>query len=153
MYPISFLPYHSATELGGKISRISIFPFFGAKPLSINFSLEISLEKPEIPEDFLIPLKKMLIHTLYAVKALAHATDSLFSVLRGVRQHVEEVGRQESEVDQVEYKLLKKIFQNEKFELARQYQLKGILRQLGAVTNLAEDVADAVLILSTKHST
>ena len=66
---------------------------------------------------------------------------------------MEEVGRQESEVDQVEYKLLKKIFQNEKFELARQYQLKGILRQLGAVTNLAEDVADAVLILSIKHST
>ena len=44
------------------------------------------------------------------------------------------------------------IFENEKFELARQYQLKGILKQLGAVTNLAEDVADAVLILATKHS-
>ena len=37
-------------------------------------------------------------------------------------------------------------------ELARQYQLKGILKQLGEVTNLAEDVADAVLILATKHS-
>ena len=122
-------------------------------PSSFKHSLgEIALEKPEIPEDFQVPLKKMLIHTHDAVKALAHATDSLFSDLRGVRQHVEEVGRQESEVDHVEYKLLKKIFQNEKFELARQYQLKGILRQLGAVTNLAEDVADAVLILSTKHS-
>ena len=66
---------------------------------------------------------------------------------------MEEVGRQESEVDQIEYKLLKEIFKNDKFELSRQYQLKGILKQLGAVTNLAEDVADAVLILSTKHST
>jgi uncharacterized protein Yka (UPF0111/DUF47 family) len=72
--------------------------------------------------------------------------------LRAVRQHVEEVGRQESEVDKVEYKLLRAVFENEKFELARQYQLKGILKQLGEVTNLAEDVADAVLILATKHS-
>ena len=59
---------------------------------------------------------------------------------------------QESEVDKVEYKLLRTVFENDKFELARQYQLKGILKQLGAVTNLAEDVADAVLILATKHS-
>ena len=65
---------------------------------------------------------------------------------------MEEVGRQESEVDKVENKLLRTVFENEKFELARQYQLKGILNQLGAVTNLAEDVADAVLILATKHS-
>jgi uncharacterized protein Yka (UPF0111/DUF47 family) len=65
---------------------------------------------------------------------------------------VEEVSRQESEVDKVEYKLLREVFENEKFDLARQYQLKGILKQLGAVTNLAEDVADTVLILATKHS-
>jgi uncharacterized protein Yka (UPF0111/DUF47 family) len=94
----------------------------------------------------------MLAHTYDAVKALAHATDSLFTDLRAVRQHVEEVGRQESEVDKVEYKLLREVFENEKFDLARQYQLKGILKQLGAVTNLAEDVADTVLILATKHS-
>jgi uncharacterized protein Yka (UPF0111/DUF47 family) len=56
-------------------------------------------------------------------------------------------------VDKIEYKLLQSVFENKKFELARKYQLKGILKQLGAVTNLAEDVADAVLILATKHST
>ncbi|MBC8259534.1 MAG: DUF47 family protein [SAR324 cluster bacterium] len=123
-------------------------------PSSFKHSLgAMALEKPEIPQDFREPLKKMLAHTNDAVKALAHATDSLFTDLRAVRQHVEEVGRQESEVDLVEYKLLKAVFENESFELARQYQLKGILKQLGAVTNLAEDVADAVLILATKHAT
>jgi len=123
-------------------------------PSSFKHSLaEIALEKPEIPQDFKVPLKKMLDHTHKAVKALAHATDSLFTDLRAVRQHVEEVSRQESEVDQVEYKLLQSVFENEKYELARKYQLKGIFKQLGAVTNLAEDVADAVLILATKHST
>ena len=123
-------------------------------PSSFKHSLsDIVLEKPEIPEDFHLPLKDMLGHTHDAVKALANATDALFSDLRAVRQHVEEVGRQESMVDKIEYKLLQSVFDDEKFELARKYQLKGILKQLGAVTNLAEDVADAVLILATKHST
>ena len=123
-------------------------------PSSFKHSLsDIVLEKPEIPEDFHLPLKDMLGHTHDAVKALANATDALFSDLRAVRQHVEEVGRQESMVDKIENKLLQSVFEDEKFELARKYQLKGMLKQLGAVTNLAEDVADAVLILATKHST
>ena len=123
-------------------------------PSSFKHSLsDIVLEKPQIPEDFHLPLKDMLGHTHDAVKALANATDALFSDLRAVRQHVEEVGRQESMVDKIEYKLLQSVFEDEKVELARKYQLKGILKQLGAVTNLAEDVADAVLILATKHST
>ena len=70
-----------------------------------------------------------------------------------MRQHVEEVSRQESEVDKIEYKMLQMVFENKNYELAMQYQLKGILKQIGRVTNLAEDVADAVLILATKHST
>ncbi len=113
---------------------------------------DLALEKPEIPEDFHAPLRKMLLYTHNAVQVLAHVTDALFSDLRAVRQHVEEVGRQESEVDQVERQLLEMVFSNQELELARQYQLKGILKALGGVTNLAEDVADAVLILATKHT-
>ena len=123
-------------------------------PSSFKHSLvDILLEKPEIPEELHPSMKNMLIHTHLAVQALAHATDSLFSDLRSVRQHVEEVSRQESEVDKIEYKLLQMVFENKKYELAIKYQLKGILKQIGRVTNLAEDVADAVLILATKHST
>ena len=122
-------------------------------PSCLKHSLgDIILENPEIPEEFHSPIKTMLIHTYSAVQALAHATDSLFTDLRSVRQHVEEVSRQESEVDKIEYKMLQMVFENKDYELAIQYQLKGILKQVGRVTNLAEDVADAVLILATKHS-
>ena len=122
-------------------------------PSSLKHSLgDILLENPEIPEEFHSSMKNMITHTHLAVQALAHATDSLFSDLRSVRQHVDEVSRQESEVDKIEYKLLQMVFENKKYELATKYQLKGILKQIGRVTNLAEDVADAVLILATKHS-
>ena len=127
---------------------------FDKVPSSFKHSLaDITLEKPEIPEDFQLPLKNMLLHTRDAVKALANATDALFSDLRAVRQHVEEVSRQESEVDKIEYKMLQMVFDNKNYDLARQYQLKGLFKQVGRVTNLAEDVADSVLILATKHST
>ncbi|MDC0188455.1 DUF47 family protein, partial [bacterium] len=123
-------------------------------PSSFKHSLvDILFEKPEIPEELHSSMKNMLIHTHLAVQALAHATDSLFSDLRSVRQHVEEVSRQESEVDKIEYKLLQMVFENKKYELSIKYQLKEILKQIGRVTNLAEDVADTVLILATKHST
>ena len=49
--------------------------------------------------------------------------------------------------------MLQMVFENKNYELAMKYQMKGILKQIGRVTNLAEDVADAVLILATKHST
>ncbi len=122
-------------------------------PSSFKHSLcDIALEQPEIPADYHLPIKNLLVHTRNAVQALANATDALFSDLRAVRQHVEEVGRQESMVDKIEYKLLESVFDNQELELSRKYQLKGVLKQLGSITNLAEDVADAVLILSTKFS-
>ena len=122
-------------------------------PSSFKHSLgEIVIERPEIPKDFHLPLKNLLEHTHEAVRSLANCTDALFSDLRAVRQHVEEVGRQESMVDKIEYKLLNSVFENQEFELSRKYQLKSVLKQLGTITNLAEDVADTVLILSTKYS-
>ncbi len=126
---------------------------FDKVPSSFKHSYsEIVIERPDIPNDFHLPLKNLLEHTHEAVRSLARCTDALFSDLRSVRQHVEEVGRQESMVDKIEYKLLNSIFENKEFELSKKYQLKSVLRRLGSITNLAEDVADSVLILSIKYS-
>ena len=122
-------------------------------PSSFKHSLaEIVVEKPEIPIDYHLPLKNLLKHTHDAVSSLANCTDALFSDLRAVRQYVEEVGRQESMVDKIEHKLLKSVFEHQEFDLSQKYQIKNTLKQLGLITNLAEDVADTVLILSIKYS-
>ena len=114
---------------------------------------EIALEKPVIPDSFHAPLQSLLDHSRYAVQALAHAVDSLFTDLRAVRQYAEEVARHESKVDHIEHQLMSQVFNDGQMDLARQYQLKGILKQLGGITNLSEDVGDAVYILATKHTT
>ncbi|MEC7131370.1 MAG: DUF47 family protein, partial [SAR324 cluster bacterium] len=64
-----------------------------------------------------------------------------------------EVSRQESEVDRYEKELLKDVFENQNLDLARQYQLKTIIKELGSISNLAEDVGDAVLIIASKLGT
>lgn len=79
--------------------------------------------------------------------------DCLFSNLRSVRLYVEEVSRQESEVDRYEKELLKDVFENQNLDLARQYQLKTIIKELGSISNLAEDVGDVVLIIASKLGT
>ena len=79
--------------------------------------------------------------------------DCLFSNLRSVRLYVEEVSRQESEVDRYEKELLKDVFENQNLDLARQYQLKTIIKELGSISNLAEDIGDAVLIIASKLGT
>ena len=79
--------------------------------------------------------------------------DCLFSNLRSVRLYVEEVSRQESEVDRYEKELLKDVFENQNLDLAKQYQLKTIIKELGSISNLAEDVGDAVLIIASKLGT
>lgn len=113
---------------------------------------DLGIEKPAIPETLHKHFRTVLTHTRFAVQALGNATDALFTDLRAVRQHSEEVSRQESEVDRVEDQLLKMVFSDPKLELARQYQLKGIILDLGGITDIAEDVADAVHLLATKHT-
>jgi len=44
-------------------------------------------------------------------------------------------------------------FINKRFLLTRPHQLKSILKQLYAVSNLADEVTNAILILATKHKT
>jgi uncharacterized protein Yka (UPF0111/DUF47 family) len=77
--------------------------------------------------------------------------DSLFSDLRSVPRHAEEVARQESEVDRVEQQLLIRVFRDDSLELARQFQYKAMLQRLGGISDLAEDVADEVLLIATKR--
>ena len=114
---------------------------------------DMGLENPSLPDELTPNFKNMLQYTRQSLDALTHAVDCLFSNLRSVRLYVEEVSRQESEVDRYEKELLKDVFENQNLDLARQYQLKTIIKELGSISNLAEDVGDAVLIIASKLGT
>jgi len=111
---------------------------------------DMGLEKPSLPDELNPHFKNMLQHTRQSLDALTHAVDCLFSNLRSVRLYVEEISRQESEVDRYEKELLKKVFENQHLDLAEQYQLKTIIKDLGSISNLAEDVGDSTLIIASK---
>ncbi|MGA1598093.1 MAG: DUF47 domain-containing protein [bacterium] len=112
---------------------------------------ELLLERPPLPADFRTPLLNLLQKTHASIQALSATVDALFSDLRSVRRHVEEVSRQESEADRVEQELLQRVFRDDALELARQFQYKALLQRIGGISDLAEDVADEVLLLATKR--
>lgn len=112
---------------------------------------ELLLELPPLPKDFRVSLLLLLHKTHSCLRALSATVDSLFSDLRSVPRHAEEVARQESEVDRVEQQLLVRVFRDDSLELARQFQYKAMLQRLGGISDLAEDVADEVLLIATKR--
>ena len=112
---------------------------------------ELLLELPPLPNDFRASLVLMFHKTHSCLRALSATVDSLFSDLRSVPRHAEEVARQESEVDRVEQQLLVRVFRDDSLELARQFQYKAMLQRLGGISDLAEDVADEVLLIATKR--
>ena len=112
---------------------------------------ELLLELPQLPNDFRASLVLMFHKTHSCLRALSATVDSLFSDLRSVPRHAEEVARQESEVDRVEQQLLVRVFRDDSLELARQFQYKAMLQRLGGISDLAEDVADEVLLIATKR--
>ena len=54
-------------------------------------------------------------------------------------------------MDRVEQQLLIRVFRDDSLELARQFQYKAMLQRLGGISDLAEDVADEVLLIATKR--
>ncbi len=122
-------------------------------PSLLKHSLrDIQIEKPEFPRALYASFVEMLGKTSLTVDAMVRATDALFTDIRSVRLLTEEVSRQESEVDKIERRLLAAVFDDDSLELAHKYQIKRIIQYIGAVSNTAEDVADAILIFAIKRA-
>ena len=51
----------------------------------------------------------------------------------------------------MEQQLLVRVFRDDSLELARQFQHKAMLQRLDGISDLAEDVADEVLLIATKR--
>ena len=92
---------------------------------------ELLLELPPLPKDFRASLLLLLLKTHSCLRALSATVDSLFSDLRSVPRHAEEVARQESEVDRVEQQLLVRVFRDDSLELARQFHTRQCFNDWG----------------------
>ncbi|MFW6054398.1 MAG: TIGR00153 family protein [Thermodesulfobacteriota bacterium] len=111
-------------------------------------------QQPEFPEEMLPHFKaiaKASFETYYPLK------QSILSFLSGegplseVREYSKSVGFKESEVDELERSLTRKIFSAD-LELSRKLHLRRTIHRIIAVSDVAENAADILDLIAVKTS-
>jgi len=110
-------------------------------------------QKPDIPETLHPAFKEILKVSFGITKPLKKGALDYFEPkgkMDAVREHAQEVGRQESEVDELESNLTKAIFDSTRFDLSRKLHLQECLNRITAVSDRAEDAADQLELSALK---
>lgn len=111
----------------------------------------MTAQKIKLPKELHDRLLEMVKSTLECVNALIVAVRCFFSGLS-----LEEFARQasflEHQVDKQALALKTQVFTTQKWPLAFQMQLNDFIKSIERISDIAEDVADNVTIMSAKHS-
>ena len=111
----------------------------------------ISMRKIELPEglkgdfqDLLKPVEKSVLTLIKAVRVF-------FVEPCNVRQFVEEVDRHESECDQLQHRIIRKIHAMD-IDLAWKMQVDGLVREIGSISDTAEAASRGLDIMAIKRT-
>ena len=110
-----------------------------------------AVEEVKVPADFFEDIIKLGCATQDCVQALTTGAQNFFDGRISVEDEVQKCYFQEHVVDHIALQLKDKIF-HKKLSLARQLQLKGFVTSLEKISDLAEDAADKLKIISVKHA-
>lgn len=110
-----------------------------------------AIENVKVPSDFFTDIIQLVQTTQDCVGALTSGAKNFFDGQVSVEEEVQECYFLEHSVDQLALQLKDKLF-HKKISLARQLQLKGFIVSLEKISDLAEDAADKLKIISVKHA-
>ena len=109
-----------------------------------------SIEKPQIPEEFLEDYRKLTNMVVKAVDELALGGRAFFRSPYDVPAYNHKVMLYEKEADQISTRLKKAIFSSD-LDLAKKLHLREFVEHIDNIANLAEDVADRLAIYAIKR--
>ena len=110
------------------------------------------VEKPQMPKSIQPALIELTQTSVKSVEALVAATRSFFALDGQVPAFIPEVLNFEKLADQQGSDLQHKIFAESSLTLAHQRQLKDFEQMIERLSDIAEDVADKLTILSVKRA-
>ncbi len=110
-----------------------------------------SVEHPKIPPDFFEETTLLAHITLDCVSALMSGVQAFLNGQVDIEEEIQECYFLEHKVDEIAVSLKRKVFEK-KLVLARQLQLKEFVTLLEQISDLAEDAADKLKIISVKHA-
>ncbi len=110
-----------------------------------------SVEKVKVPADLYDNILKLVKTTQNCVGILVTGVKAFFDGAANVEEEVQECYFAEHTVDELAMDVKETIFQK-KIPLARQLQLREFVATLEKISDLAEDAADKLKIISVKHA-
>ncbi|MBQ4472001.1 MAG: DUF47 family protein [Alphaproteobacteria bacterium] len=110
-----------------------------------------SVEHPKVPVDFSDEVTALIGVTQECVAALVSGVNSFLDGELNVEEEVQHCYFMEHSADLLALSLKEKIFLK-KIPLARQLELKDFIEMLEKISDLAEDAADKLKIISVKHA-
>ena len=112
----------------------------------------VSLAGPELPEDLLGDIKEIVALTVRCCRALTAAIRQLFKNLTQASEQSREVEAIESEIDTLERRLIRRIFQLQ-IPYGHRMMLRELVTTLTAITDRAENTSDRIEIIAVKRKT
>ncbi|NIS62447.1 MAG: DUF47 family protein [Proteobacteria bacterium] len=102
-------------------------------------------QRPEIPEDLKSDFHKVAVDSIRSYDPLKEAAESLFSAggkdVSIIREMVRDAGIRESNVDDLEWKLTRRIFTSD-LPLAQKLHLQHWLEKIANISDRVEDASD-----------
>ena len=104
-------------------------------------------QRPEIPEDFKSDFHKIAVDSIYSYEPFKEAAENLFSGRKKdasiIRERIRDVGIRESDVDDLEWKLTRRIFTSD-LPLAQKLHLQHWLEKITNISDRVEDTSDCL---------
>jgi uncharacterized protein Yka (UPF0111/DUF47 family) len=113
--------------------------------------LNISIERPDIPDDGEPDLKELVALAVKAVESTVQASRAFFADISGVRDHIHKIGFFEREADKIALRLKKRIFDSD-LPLDRKLHLRDLVDTVEKLPDEAENVGDKLSIYTIKRS-
>lgn len=113
--------------------------------------IDLSVERFHVPCELHEGVLKMLFFDLLCVSGLIQAVRSFFDG-RSLQGITDDIFKNEHIVDLISESLKEQVFSNSALDLSQQLQLKDFLHKLEKISDIAEDVADRLMIMLVKHT-
>lgn len=113
--------------------------------------LNISIERPEIPEVGKHDLSELVSMAVKAVESTVQASRAFFTDIKAVRDHIHKIGFFEREADKIAIRLKKKIFASD-LPLEQKLHLRDLVDTVDKLPDEAENVGDELSIYTIKRS-
>ncbi len=109
------------------------------------------IEKPEIPDELNEQFGMLIDSSVAAVEALGLATRAYFRDAPSINDHLHKVRFYESDGDETLTKLKRAIFDDD-MDLAQKLHIRLFAEGIAEISDMAEDVADRLVIFSIKRA-